>query len=94
MTTPEPSEPSPFRYVHSENIPELLECPGVSIAITTYQAGKLSTLLRSCGVGEGAKHGGQQLSFWSIPGSLASPPVCGSLWSARAGAPYARSLSR
>jgi uncharacterized protein (TIGR03032 family) len=48
MTTPEPSEPSPFRYVHSANFPELLERLGSSLAVTTYQAGKLM-LVRSAG---------------------------------------------
>lgn len=49
--------PSPFRYVHSANFPALLEQVQISLAVTTYQAGKLmlvraaggklSTLLRS-----------------------------------------------
>lgn len=48
---------SPFRYKHSGNFPALLEQLGLSLAVTTYQAGKLmivrsaggklSTLLRS-----------------------------------------------
>ncbi|HEX5053287.1 MAG TPA: TIGR03032 family protein [Planctomycetota bacterium] len=48
---------TPFRYVHSANFPALLEQLHVSLAVTTYQAGKLmlvraaagklSTLLRS-----------------------------------------------
>jgi uncharacterized protein (TIGR03032 family) len=48
MTTTEPSEPSPFRYVHSANFPALLEQLGSSLAVTTYQAGKLM-LVRSAG---------------------------------------------
>ncbi|MGK0435184.1 MAG: hypothetical protein ACJA0V_004343, partial [Planctomycetota bacterium] len=51
-----PAEPA-FRYVHSGNFPGLLEQLRLSLAVTTYQAGKLmivrsaggklSTLLRS-----------------------------------------------
>ena len=54
---PQPSAPPPFQYVHSGNFPALLEQLGISLAVTTYQAGKLmlvrsdggklSTLLRS-----------------------------------------------
>ena len=57
MTTLDEPEPSPFRYVHSANFPALLEQLQLSLAVTTYQAGKLmlvreaggklSTLLRS-----------------------------------------------
>jgi len=53
----EQPESSPFRYVHSANFPALLEQLRLSLAVTTYQAGKLmivrsaggklSTLLRS-----------------------------------------------
>jgi uncharacterized protein (TIGR03032 family) len=53
----QPAESVPFRYVHSGNFPELLQRLGLSLAVTTYQAGKLmivrsaggklSTLLRS-----------------------------------------------
>ena len=52
-----PAAASPFRYQHSSNFPELLEQLRLSLAVTTYQAGKLmivrsaggklSTLLRS-----------------------------------------------
>jgi len=52
-----PPASQPFRYVHSANFPALLEQLRVSLAVTTYQAGKLmivragegklSTLLRS-----------------------------------------------
>jgi uncharacterized protein (TIGR03032 family) len=52
VTNPvEPSEPtgsSPFRYVHSASFPALLEQLGSSLAVTTYQAGKLM-LVRSAG---------------------------------------------
>jgi len=54
--TPAPGSPL-FRYVHSADFPALLEQLGLSLAVTTYQAGKLmivrsaggklSTLLRS-----------------------------------------------
>ncbi|MCA8977892.1 MAG: TIGR03032 family protein [Planctomycetes bacterium] len=63
MTDPAPdpqapdSAASPFRYVHSAGFPALLEQLQLSLAVTTYQAGKLmfvrsvggklSTLLRS-----------------------------------------------
>lgn len=57
MTSTEPTETSSFHYVHSANFPALLEQLGCSLAVTTYQAGKLmivrsaggrlSTLLRS-----------------------------------------------
>ena len=55
--TGEKAEAAAFRYVHSTTFPQLLEQLGVSLAVTTYQAGKLmivrsaggklSTLLRS-----------------------------------------------
>jgi len=48
MTTPEQAEISPFRYVHSANFPALLEHLQMSLAVTTYQAGKLM-LVRSAG---------------------------------------------
>src|SRR5262245_23574167 len=54
---PELGKPSPFQYVHSASFPALLEHLSLSLAVTTYQAGKLmlvraaggklSTLLRS-----------------------------------------------
>ena len=47
MTSTEQPE-SPFRYVHSANFPTLLEQLGISLAVTTYQAGKLM-LVRSAG---------------------------------------------
>lgn len=56
MTAPS-NEASPFRYRHTPGFPALLEELGLSLAVTTYQAGKLmlvraaggrlSTLLRS-----------------------------------------------
>lgn len=42
-----PPEP-PFRYGHSANFPSLLEQLGISLAVTTYQAGKLM-LVRAAG---------------------------------------------
>jgi uncharacterized protein (TIGR03032 family) len=58
QTLPEvPAPEHPFRYVHSSNLPALLESLGMSLLFTTYQAGKLgvvraaqgrlSTLLRN-----------------------------------------------
>lgn len=54
---PEAADPQSFRYVHSVNFPALIEQLGLSLAVSTYQAGKLmivrsagnklSTLLRS-----------------------------------------------
>ncbi len=54
---PDPTAPQPFRYVHSVDFPALIEQLDLSLAVTTYQAGKLmivrsaggklSTLLRS-----------------------------------------------
>tara|TARA_R110002072_G_scaffold217365_2_gene375041 strand:- start:77745 stop:78863 length:1119 start_codon:yes stop_codon:yes gene_type:complete len=45
MTKPDRSQPqsksSPFRYVHSPNFPALLQQLQLSLAVTTYQAGKL-----------------------------------------------------
>ncbi len=43
-----PAASSPFRYVHSGGFPGLLEELGLSLAVTTYQAGKLM-LVRSGG---------------------------------------------
>lgn len=48
MTTTGPSEATPFRYVHSPNFPALLEERNLSLAVTTYQAGKLM-IVRSAG---------------------------------------------
>ena len=55
-TTPPPETPA-FQYTHSPSFPALLEQLGISLAVTTYQAGKLmlvradqgrlSTLLRT-----------------------------------------------
>lgn len=55
--SPGTDEPSPFRYQHDQGFPALLEQLSLSLAVTTYQAGKLmlvraaqgrlSTLLRS-----------------------------------------------
>jgi uncharacterized protein (TIGR03032 family) len=41
-----PSQPEPLRSVHSTTFPQLLEQLGISVAVTTYQAGKL-VLLRA-----------------------------------------------
>jgi uncharacterized protein (TIGR03032 family) len=48
MLMNEPQQPQPFRYVHSNAFPALLEQLGISLAVTTYQAGKLM-LVRSAG---------------------------------------------
>jgi uncharacterized protein (TIGR03032 family) len=45
---PQPAEPQPFRYLHSANFPALLEQLQLSLAVTTYQAGKLM-IIRSAG---------------------------------------------
>lgn len=57
MSQAKSSSDTPFRYVHSANFPQLLEGLGATLAVTTYQAGKLmlvraregrlNTLLRS-----------------------------------------------
>jgi uncharacterized protein (TIGR03032 family) len=44
----QPPAPKPFRYVHSSAFPALLEQLGITLAVTTYQAGKLM-LVRSAG---------------------------------------------
>ncbi|MCA8964517.1 MAG: TIGR03032 family protein [Planctomycetes bacterium] len=50
MTSPDASEPgaAAFRYVHSPQFPALLEQLRLSLAVTTYQAGKLM-IVRSAG---------------------------------------------
>ena len=45
---PEQTAPQPFRYVHSASFPALLAQLQLSLAVTTYQAGKLM-LIRSAG---------------------------------------------
>jgi len=49
---PEPEQPteSPFRSVHTNTFPELLRQLGVSVLVTTYQAGKLVMLREDGGV--------------------------------------------
>ncbi len=47
--TTEPG-PSPLRSVHTETFPELLEHLGISVLVTTYQAGKLVVLRADQGV--------------------------------------------
>ena len=37
-------EPSPLRSVHTTSLPELMKQLGISVAVTTYQAGKLVVL--------------------------------------------------
>jgi len=44
----EPGSTAPFRYVHSSSFPALLEQLQLSLAVTTYQAGKLM-IVRSAG---------------------------------------------
>jgi hypothetical protein len=46
--SPEPEAPQPLRSRHTANFPALLDELGVSLLVTTYQAGKL-VLLRSAG---------------------------------------------
>ena len=43
-----PATASPFQYTHSDSFAALLERLGVSLAVTTYQAGKLM-LVRAAG---------------------------------------------
>ncbi len=45
---PQPAEPQPLRSKHTSNFPGLLEHLGISVLVTTYQAGKL-VVLRSAG---------------------------------------------
>jgi uncharacterized protein (TIGR03032 family) len=40
----EPSQPEPLRSVHTNTLPAILEQLGVSLLVTTYQAGKLVAL--------------------------------------------------
>ncbi|MBI5853293.1 MAG: TIGR03032 family protein [Planctomycetes bacterium] len=54
MSTPDPSDAphpaeSPFCYVHSPEFPALLERLRLSLAVTTYQAGKLMVVRASSG---------------------------------------------
>ncbi len=44
--TTQPSGPPPLRSVHTSNFPAILDQLGISLAVTTYQAGKL-VLVRS-----------------------------------------------
>ncbi len=48
MSENAPASPAPLRSVHTTSFPELLDQLGISIAVTTYQAGKL-VLLRADG---------------------------------------------
>jgi uncharacterized protein (TIGR03032 family) len=41
---------APLRSVHTSNFPELLDHLGISLLVTTYQAGKLVLLRAECGV--------------------------------------------
>ena len=45
----ETPEPAPLRSVHTTTFPELLKQLGISIAVTTYQAGKLLFLREDSG---------------------------------------------
>ncbi len=45
-----PPGPSPLRSVHTESFPPLLDHLGVSLMVTTYQAGKLVMLRADGGV--------------------------------------------
>lgn len=47
-STPPLTEPAPLRSVHSTSFPELLKQLGLSVLVTTYQAGKL-VMLRADG---------------------------------------------
>ncbi len=44
----EPASPAPLRSVHTSNLPELLRHFGISLLVTTYQAGRL-VILRADG---------------------------------------------
>ena len=46
---PETPEPAPLRSVHTTTFPELLKQLGITIAVTTYQAGKLLFLREDSG---------------------------------------------
>ncbi|TWU57051.1 hypothetical protein Poly51_29720 [Rubripirellula tenax] len=45
MSQPEPT-PQPLRSIHTSNLPEILDHLGISVMVTTYQAGRL-VMLRS-----------------------------------------------
>lgn len=45
-----PNEPPPLRSVHTSNLPQILEQGRFSVAVTTYQAGKLVFLRNDKGV--------------------------------------------
>ena len=40
----DPNEPPPLRSVHTSNLPEILEALGISVLVSTYQAGRLVML--------------------------------------------------
>ena len=40
----QPETPSPLRSVHTSNLPQILDCLGISLLVSTYQAGKLVVL--------------------------------------------------
>jgi hypothetical protein len=44
---PQVDDPAPLRAVHTANFPDLLRRLGVSLLVTTYQAGKL-VMVRDC----------------------------------------------
>ena len=44
----EPEAPPPLRSVHTPNVPQLFDQLGISLLVTTYQAGKL-VIVRSEG---------------------------------------------
>ena len=48
MSANQPMSDSPLRSVHTSNLPSVLEQLGISLMVTTYQAGKL-VILRSEG---------------------------------------------
>lgn len=89
LDTPATQSPEkPFRYVHSPGFPALLEQLHVSLAVTTYQAGKLmlvrsaggklSTLLRSfekpMGLAVSQKHDTMLLGTRTMLWTLRSAP--------------------
>lgn len=41
---PIPNEPSPFRYIHSTSFVDLLALHGISLFVSTYQAGRLMVI--------------------------------------------------
>ncbi len=49
-TDPAPDAPAPLRSVHTSNLPQIFAEAGLSVLVTTYQAGKLVILRNNGGV--------------------------------------------